>query len=119
MKYSVSPVVRVAVDVKHASIFQSSLTDLRNYPSPIHLSSASLKRTVSILLPDVVSFMSRSALRILSKSMPNARLRRETPLSPTKKLLPRNQSKCNSQSPQTSITDSSVKENLLVMNYPI
>jgi elongation factor 2 len=106
MKYSVSPVVRVAVEVKNASDLPSSLTVSESSPRLIHSFSATLRSPVSTSLLDVENSTSKSALRILRRITPSAHSRRETQLSPTRRPSPRPWRAQLCPSHQTSITDS-------------
>jgi hypothetical protein len=106
MKYSVSPVVRVAVEVKNAS----------DLPKLTHLLFAPLKSLVSTLLLAAVNSTSKFALRILKKNTQNATSRRVTPSSLTEKLSLKSLTNTAYQSPQTSITEFTALLFLLVMS---
>merc|ERR1719323_1148651 len=75
MKFSVSPVVRVAVECKNPAD-----------------------------LPELESSISRSALRILKRTTPRSLSRSPTPSCPTERLSPRSLARCVCPSLQTSTT---------------
>merc|ERR1712088_176615 len=90
MKFSVSPVVRVAVEPKN--------------PADLPKLVEGLKRLESTSLPELVSFTLRSASRTWRRTTPVSPSRSPTLLSPTERLCQRSRASCASQSPPTSTT---------------
>merc|ERR1712184_218726 len=90
MKFSVSPVVRVAVECKN--------------PADLPKLVEGLRRLESISSPELESSISRSASRILRRTTLRSLSRSPTPSCPTERLSPRSLARCVCPSLLTSTT---------------
>merc|ERR1719230_1866129 len=86
MKFSVSPVVRVAVGARTPLTCPSWSRVSRGWPSLTPWCSASLRSLESTSSPELVSFILRSVSRILRRTTPRFLSRNPTPSCPTEKL---------------------------------
>merc|ERR1719468_495914 len=104
MKFSVSPVVRVAVEAKNPADLPKLVEGLKRLAKSDPMVQCIIEESGEHIVAELASSILRSASRILRRTTPRSLSRSPTPSCPTERLSPRSLARCVCPSLPTSTT---------------